>query len=542
MLRALGLAGAVVVAAASASSTQQQGYRHEKTSVFYEPRPEFEWRHRRGNTYRIVLRELPGPGNAMLRTVDDILSYSESRWRPREDLEFGHSYELFVWDQNNQLVTSWRFSINYETPKILQPKAGAKVNNLSPEFRIAPLKYAGVWYSFEIAEDAGFRNVVDEDFVSHADRLEEYPGPDNEMGTKDDIRYISWTTKVVLKPNKTYHWRVRAYYYPMDEVEGGEAPSKDNALGFSEQAANFAIPAGQSGSDSLSNLTIITSEAGDAVFPQMSANLDLVYVLMLPTGGSELRVASAELRDGRPVFGTGREEFSKSIKGSYDIWPSWDVDGEGVFFASNRSQNSFNLWYKRRESRGYTQLTFHSLGYTCGAGRYDGCGAYGPAVSKDGNKIVYYVSNRENEAGASIWMIDRDGKSATEMGSGEMPRFSHDGSKIVFVKKDSAGDKQIWIMDADGGNRVQLTDQYRNIEPAWHPSGQRIVFVSDRSGNWDIWELELGSARMRQLTNYLGADRTPVYTPDGKLLLFSSSRGSKTTTPHYRIWMGQVGQ
>ena len=46
---------------------------------------------------------------------------------------------------------------------------------------------------------------------------------------------------------------------------------------------------------------------------------------------------------------------------------------------------------------------------------------------------------------------------------------------------------------------------------------------------------------MRQLTNYLGRDIRPNVSPDGKYLIFSSDRGSKTTKSHFRIWMGKVG-
>jgi hypothetical protein len=533
------LIGAVLLCMADPKPASQ-GYKTDKQAVYYTPQPEFEWRHRRGNTYRIVLSQLPSGPNEQRRVLDDVANYTQRSWRPKYELDFERRYELFVWDQTGAVVTSWQFTVGYQPPVMISPKPGAKVNNLSPEFRIEPFEYSAVWYYFEISEDNSFGKIVENGWVAHKDNVKEFPGEDNELGTKDDIRYVPWTTQKVLKPNKTYFWRVRGYYYLSDELTSGAQPERDNAIGHSTETGSFTIPPGQSGSDSLANLTIVTADAGSAFHPAVSVNYDLVYTLFLPAGGSELRVATAELRGDQPVFGTGREEFSKSIKGSRDLWPTWDVDGEGIFFASDRSQRSFNLWYKRRDARGYTQLTFHSVGYTCSPEKWDECGAYGPSVAKDGNKISYYVSDRENEAGASVWKIDRDGRSATEVGSGERPKYSHDGKQVAFAKRDSTGDRQIWTMDADGGNRVQLTSQYDNQQPEWHPDGKRIVFISNRSENYDIWELELGSARMRQLTNYLGRDLNPTFTPDGKFLLFTSDRGTKGGKSQFRIWMGRL--
>jgi TolB protein len=232
------------------------------------------------------------------------------------------------------------------------------------------------------------------------------------------------------------------------------------------------------------------------------------------------------MRSGTPIYDTGREEFTKSVKGSWDMRPQWDVDGDGIFFDSDRSQQLSNIWYKRRDARGYTQLTFHNVN------------AMGPTISKDGNKVAYQVANNENLAGASIWVVDRDGRAATELGAGENPAFSPDGSKIAFSARDASGNHQIWIMDTSGGNRVQITNEFNNMMPTWHPSGKRMVFVSNRADNNDIWMVELDGARMVQLTNYLGDDTTPEFTPDGRYLLFASQRNSDI----HHIWMGEIAQ
>ncbi len=254
-------------------------------------------------------------------------------------------------------------------------------------------------------------------------------------------------------------------------------------------------------------------------------NIFLVPDRDIPGGErTKIRTAGATVRAGVPVFDTGREEFTKSVNGSSDMRPQWDVDGEGIYFDSDRTNRISNIWYKRRESRGYTQLTFHDKN------------AWYPSISKDGNKIAYQVSNPQVGAGWSIWMVDRDGRSATELGAGEHPQFSPDGTKIAFAQKDANGNSQIWVMDASGGNRIQLTTEFNNELPTWHPGGKKLVFVSNRSGNADVWMVETEGARMVQLTNYLGLDMTPEFTPDGRYLMFASTRGGEI----FHLWMGEL--
>jgi TolB protein len=296
------------------------------------------------------------------------------------------------------------------------------------------------------------------------------------------------------------------------------------AIGSSSVEGKFSIPP-QSGSDSLANVTQITKDTTHSFSPTLSKRLDLAYVVLLADGGAEIRVAGSEIRSGVPAFDTGREEFTKSVRGSYDDRPQWDVDGEGMFFDSNRSNNTSNIWYKRRDARGYTQLTFHENN------------AWFPTVSKDGNKIAYQVSDPQVRNEWSIWLVDRDGRSPTELGPGSDPQFSPDGNSIAFSQRDASGMNQVWVMDTSGGNRIQITnDKFNNETPTWHPNGKKLVFVSDRAGNPDIWMVEVEGTRMDQLTNYMGVDRTPEITPDGKYLLFATTRGGQIQ----HIWMGEL--
>ncbi len=61
-------------------------------------------------------------------------------------------------------------------------------------------------------------------------------------------------------------------------------------------------------------------------------------------------------------------------------------------------------------------------------------------------------------------------------------------------------------------------------QPLYSPDGKRIVFSSTRSGNIDVWQMELEKGALSRLTDGPGTDYDPAYTPDGKKIIFTSDR------------------
>ena len=99
------------------------------------------------------------------------------------------------------------------------------------------------------------------------------------------------------------------------------------------------------------------------------------------------------------------------------------------------------------------------------------------------------------------------------------PALSPDGKELVFV---SGGD--IWTVAATGGEgRLLVADPGTEARPLYSPDGKRLAFVSTRSGNGDIYVLELATGTTTRITFDDGRDQLDGWSRDGKWLYFSST-------------------
>jgi tricorn protease len=99
------------------------------------------------------------------------------------------------------------------------------------------------------------------------------------------------------------------------------------------------------------------------------------------------------------------------------------------------------------------------------------------------------------------------------------PSIAPDRKEIAFV---SGGD--IWTVPAQGGEaRLLVSHAANESRPLYSPDGQRLAFVSDRTGGGDIYVLSLAAGTLKQVTFDDGLDRLDGWSRDGRWLYFSSS-------------------
>jgi eukaryotic-like serine/threonine-protein kinase len=203
---------------------------------------------------------------------------------------------------------------------------------------------------------------------------------------------------------------------------------------------------------------------------------------------------------------------------------AWTADGREIVFSSNRG-GGFSLW--RVAISGGTPERVAVTGQN----------TYSPAISRQGNRLVHNVSFLDS----NIWRIDNSNAadrqaSPTRLISSSRqdhsPQFSPDGEKIAFVS-DRSGNEEIWLCERDGSHPVQLTFFEGTVAgtPRWSPDGQQIVLDARPAGNADIYVVSAEGGKPRPVTNEPSHDVMASWSRDGRSLYFCSNRSGA-----YQIW------
>jgi Tol biopolymer transport system component len=243
--------------------------------------------------------------------------------------------------------------------------------------------------------------------------------------------------------------------------------------------------------------------------------------------------------DGRIVFASTNHlpgacpSRPETPKGARYVWPLYPYD----IFTANA------------DGSGLTKITDNP--------KYDA----EPVVSSDGKQIVF---GSQREGNFDVYSMNADGTNirrlTDRMGYNGGPWYSPDNTKIVWRAwyPETAAEKaqwkdcmeknyilafplDLWIMDADGSNkRMILHNGATNFAPSWHPDGRRILFSSNMDDwredikqyghNFELYLIDLDGANLTRLTFNTTFDSFPLFSPDGKKLVWASNRNPQK--PH----------
>ena len=166
-----------------------------------------------------------------------------------------------------------------------------------------------------------------------------------------------------------------------------------------------------------------------------------------------------------------------------------------------------------------------------------------PTWSPDHSLIAYTVGDGGLPP---IYTMRANGSQVKQIGNGLEPRWSPNGSKIAYHRWASfnGGPTQsdIYVMNANGTNVIRLTvDEAFDGNPTWSPDGNRIAFVSHRSGNDEIWVMNAdgtGQAKITACVDLAATCSAPKWSPlagDQRILYVFWAAGQptiRTVTPN----------
>jgi len=142
-------------------------------------------------------------------------------------------------------------------------------------------------------------------------------------------------------------------------------------------------------------------------------------------------------------------------------------------------------------------------------------GNFGVTWTPDGQ--IVYASQASGKS--EIWIMDADGSNQRQLtndGINARPAVSHDGRYIIFTSARPTS-RNVWRMDVDGSNPKQLTDGKSNACGSPSPDGRWVVYYSQDHGNATVWKMPIDGGQPVRLSD--PTSNLPVVSPDGKQIV-----------------------
>ena len=254
------------------------------------------------------------------------------------------------------------------------------------------------------------------------------------------------------------------------------------------QPAQVVFESNRGGGDA----NVILATAPNSSRPVTTADSEEIQPAFSPEG----RLAFASDREGNfdiyaTAPGTGGDRLQITRHKGQDYSPAWSAESVFLAFVTTRKGNADIYVIQATESAPATQVT---------RSRADDID---PTWSPHGLQIAF-ASNRAGTYDIWIASLARTLTRVTgSLGADFEPTWSPDGQTLAFTRRTrDSGNYDIYTLDFQGRTLRRLTtDPAEDSEPSWSPDGTQIAFVSDRGGDYDIYVMNADGSNEENLSD-----------------------------------------
>ncbi len=151
-----------------------------------------------------------------------------------------------------------------------------------------------------------------------------------------------------------------------------------------------------------------------------------------------------------------------------------------------------------------------------------------PNWTRDGKALIYAQEGR-------LYRFDLSSRSAKAINTGFATRnnndhvLSFDGRMLGISNHapEDSGASIVYVVPATGGTPRRVTAKGPSYLHGWSPDGRWLVYVGQRSGEFDVYKIPVTGGNEIRLTSAPGLDDGPEYTPDGRYIYFNSARSGR---------------
>ncbi|MEW5720726.1 MAG: hypothetical protein AB1817_19025 [Chloroflexota bacterium] len=273
---------------------------------------------------------------------------------------------------------------------------------------------------------------------------------------------------------------------------------------------------------------VTVSPKATATFPKPPAPKGFVAYRFNDHGVDRVAMVNVEDRKTLPLFDVGPVLDLVENTGASPL--AWSPDNSKIAYVSTVSLGGSN------SLRLYDAAANTTVGVTSGDA---GGGLSSPTWSPDGKQIAFVLLTG-NKLGWAINIVNADRTPCAEGSQrctvytnvqNEQFRGGLSWSKngLFALGMNTTGKNDIFTLNRDGGGLRNLTNHVADDStPVWSPDGKSIAFTSRRDGREQIYVMNADGTGLRRLSQTKDKDFSPTWSPDGNWIAFASFRGAQT--------------